>query len=675
MFRFFLLVVIAALPLLATSQKMKWGKVSEKDLAMSVYPADSSAAAAVLGDYGYVSFDITLDGIFQRYERHRRIKILNQAGYDYANVRIARWKEYEKFLELKAQIHLPNGEKIKLRNSDFFTEDRNDDVEVTKFTFPQLTEGAIIEYSYIIQDETFTSLPEWYFQEAIPVRYSEYRTFIPEWFQYVSVSQSPATYTTRESEVEARTVNLPSRTSDYRREGRLTVTTDLSGMANNRIQVNFNRTRLAMKDVPAYREEPYMTAIDDFLPQVNMQLATIKWPNATPKNQLNSWEALAKELLEFDGFGAQYLRKGKHKNLSATFAPILAEVETPAEKVERIYSELNRRVRWDGTHRLFTNSSLDKVLTNGEGNTAELNLMLLALLGDAGIEAYPVLLSTRDNGRINEYYPLVNQFDHFMVLANLGEEAGGFVWLDAGNPARPIGLPRVDALNHRGWLVDETVQQFVDIIAPASKQATIGLMTLDPSGKLSGTINCKMEGYSAVNGLVGLAQETEEDRPMVSQLMRQYPEARISNFSAEPEAGTLQVSADCIIPAAEVIDDYMYIRPLLLPMIEQELFALAKREYPVDIPYGTSERFVLQLTVPENYAVEELPASQKVSLTEDGAVTFNYSVNPVGSLLVINIAFDFGRLLFAPEEYEYLKSFIDQIIELQESQIVLRKKT
>src|SRR5665647_456212 len=58
----------------AQKAPMKYGKVDQADLDMKVYPADSSAAAVVLCNYGYFS-----SREFQ-FVHQKRIKILKEEG-------------------------------------------------------------------------------------------------------------------------------------------------------------------------------------------------------------------------------------------------------------------------------------------------------------------------------------------------------------------------------------------------------------------------------------------------------------------------------------------------------------------------------------------------------------------------------------------------------------------
>ena len=55
-------------------------------------------------------------------------------------------------------------------------------------------------------------------------------------------------------------------------------------------------------------------------------------------------------------------------------------------------------------------------LKTRQGNVAEINLLLTAMLRKAGIEADPMILSTRDNGIANTSYPLISEYNYVICV-------------------------------------------------------------------------------------------------------------------------------------------------------------------------------------------------------------------------------------------------------------------
>ncbi len=416
----------------------KFGKVPAEDLAMTVYPLDTSAAAVVLWDFGEISFDIGASGHWEcNFYRHKRIKILKQAGFDEGDISVPFYSEdgAESVQNKRAVVISPRGEETEVPKKEFFVEKANERYSRLRFTCPNLQVGAVIDYSYQIVSKSIFALPEWYFQENIPVRWSELRLQIPEYFNYVFLSQG-GHYDITEQSDRYDNVHLPSDRYLPARDAR--------------VRVNINR--YVRKDMPALKEESFITTMDDYYARMRMQLSNVNYPGLKTEEVMSNWPKLAEELLGMKNFGDQFLKKGNFKNAWEAVLPKLSGGNSQMEKANIIYQFINDNFDVDGISGVFVRESLDQCFEKKSGMQHELNLLLIALMREAGIEAHPVLVSTRWHGKMFELYPFIEQFNHVLAFAALD---GKELLLDAGNPFRPIGLPGIPALNGGGWLVDK----------------------------------------------------------------------------------------------------------------------------------------------------------------------------------------------------------------------------
>lgn len=118
---------------------------------------------------------------------------------------------------------------------------------------------------------------------------------------------------------------------------------------------------------------------------------------------------------------------------------------------------VGNHIKWNEEYRYTLDGSLDDAFNRKTGSSAELNLAVVALLRRAGLDAVPMLISTRNNGQPYAQYPFRSQFNS--VVAYLHKGNSGVV-LDATNPYLPVGQVRIQHNNGSGWLVDHaTVQQ------------------------------------------------------------------------------------------------------------------------------------------------------------------------------------------------------------------------
>ena len=650
-----LLLLTANHPLFA---QVKFGKLSDAEREMMEVPGDSTAEAYVLHHSQDLTFDYLNDrGIVQREIYHRRVKLIRPSSFSRADISL-RYTGYLSDLSgLRAMIHLPNGEKVKLKGRDFIREDLNDDVHEVKFTFPRVEPGAVIEYTFSRLSTTIQRPTPFIFQEDIPVAYAEYTALIPEYFNYISLG-THGNFTVSERE----DVMQPFGTIVRHGEG--------AGTANIRQE----RTRYVMEDIPAYEVQPYTNNASDYLPRVHMQLRSVKFPNQPTHFYLEDWFATAKRLDEDGNFGKCYQSSGASNKLWEAAEPVVMAGKTAGERLERAYYFISQHLEWNENYSWLASDQPDKVFAAGTGNSADLNLSLLALLRRAGIEAYPALLSLRDRGNHIEVYPIMDQFDHVIVYAEVDGKA---VLLDADGTARPPGLPRERALNHRAWIARPGAPQWIAVEAPAAQQIVMANITIDDSGAAKAKIQSRLSDYFAFEGRYRAARsESLTDQPIAADILDVFPDAKVLELNtdeADNPADPLGSTMTLQVPAAMASADYLYVQPILLRLLDEELDDVETRIYPVDFPHPWNKQFIANITPPEGYTLEELPKSVRL-VSEDRGMEAMYSasVKPDNTISV-RLAVKLDRTVYPAASYPALRNMYRQIIELQEAPIVLKR--
>ncbi|MEM9526733.1 MAG: DUF3857 domain-containing protein, partial [Bacteroidota bacterium] len=455
--RFSIVYLLIFIPLISFSQddpgEVKFGDITTADRQLTVAPGDSSADAYVL--YDLLDMSLVLDPTgspMLKEKRHRRVKLLRESSFDHADVELGYYRKSQGITGLKAIIHLPDGGVKKLGKSDFIREHLNEDYDTYKFTFPNVAEGAIIEYTYTKTSDGITIPARYYFQEDIPVRWAEYRASIPAYFNYVSLGNA-SNYTINEVDV----VN--------RRFG--------NGNAPHR------EIRWAYGDLPAYDEQPYVNNFSDYIPQVRFQLQSVAYPNQPVQEIFTNWKETTKDLDLRSDFGKIYRHKSNYGKVWKAVEPLLADAASKTDEAVILYNFVAGKISWNGQYSWLVENTPNKVFEAAEGSSGEKSMMLLALLREAGIDAHPLILPLRDGGTPLELYPLMAQFDHLMVLANI---SGKLTIMDPNDVSRPPGLPRVKALNHRAFVADPDNPHWIDIIVPRASQVVMANVALDEEG-------------------------------------------------------------------------------------------------------------------------------------------------------------------------------------------------
>jgi hypothetical protein len=641
---------------LAQEVAIRWGKIPEEDLKMTVYEPDTAASAVVLADIGDLKYDLNAPGQQISLSVHRRIKILKRSGFDQGDIEIPYYSKdrYQDIVQLRAQIFHPDGSKFSVERKDFFEEKTAEGYSKAKFTFPELKVGSIIEYSYVKITKSWINIPTWYFQADIPVRLSEYNLLIPAVIDFVVL-------------VRGQALNRNEQTME----------TEASGFRSRKY-------RFAMMDAPALKKESYITTMSDYMSHVIFQISGVT-DNGLHKPYLSDWPTLAKEFMEDEDFGKRIERKANFNTVYEKAAPLVAAATTPEEKMKAIYHFVIDNVKWDGTPGVYLFEPLNKVFELKKGDAAAVNLMLIALLKEFGFNVHPMLISSRDHGQPIELYPIRSQFDYVVAYVQQGDKV---ILLDATNPKRPLGLINEDALNRRGWVVNPLKPTWEDIKAARGTTTRMFNLMLNEEGKASGKFISAYEGYDAVDVREELAKkddpqsnveannpEEKKDEEVSATLAHiEYDSVSIKNL--EDIYRNLAFNAKVNIPeGATVNGDFLYINAVLHPAFEENPFKQTIREYPVDIAYPLTFRYILNLSVPQGYGIEQLPEQANLVLPNNGG-RFTFLVSKPGGAqpgVQINCTFQINQVHFEPEEYSVVKKFFDLIIEKQQEQLVFKK--
>ena len=157
--RLFFLAIFCFITSNIYAQNFNYGAIQNDEYYFDKNKLDSNANAIVLKEFGTAAMQIddATGRLVIQFEHHVKIKIYNKEGFKFANIVIPTYKDDNKqeFVnDLKAStFNIVNGEFVEtlMDKKAVFTENRNKYTQLTKFTLPNIKDGSIIEYSYIIE--------------------------------------------------------------------------------------------------------------------------------------------------------------------------------------------------------------------------------------------------------------------------------------------------------------------------------------------------------------------------------------------------------------------------------------------------------------------------------------------------------------------------------------------
>ncbi|AHM61448.1 hypothetical protein D770_15970 [Flammeovirgaceae bacterium 311] len=656
----------------AQPEPIKWGKVDQQDLEMKIYENDTTAQAVILGDYGEAYFTYNEERGFQlNIKRHVRIKILKTGGLEWANVEHLLYhnssKVKEEMLAVKGTtFNLVNGkeEKSKLSKSDVFVEAYNERANLHKFTMPNVKVGSVIEYEYHKLSDFIYSFETWVFQSTIPTRWSEFRAKVPEYFSYKNFMSGHYAPHINESETY---------------QDRFTYTVTYNGAGGSGIPKkeqqavtpNGMKYRWVMKDVPALKEEAYITTLSDYASKLEFELNYTRFPQQPIKQFSSDWDKLSKGFLEANRFGGE-LKKQKH--VSELVASLTAGKQKPEEKMLALYAFIQQNIKYNGQERVYMTKGFKEVVAKKEGNAAEINLLLTAMLREAGLQANPVIMSTRRHGRINPIIPLEKDFNYVICHVNMGENQ--YLLLDATDPFQPLGTLPYRCMNDRGRLVADDYTSWVTLLNKEKNSSFLKAnLKVMPNGTMAGTLTYMLDGYEAVNVRKKMFSDGEAkylekfSGNKANWLVKEY---KVDNFKNVYEKLEEHFTLE-IMNKATPAGNKLYVSLLPEGVDENSPFKMDDRKFPVNFGCPTENMLMYEIELPAGYVVEQLPEPAMMVLPDKSAV-FRFNVAQLGNKLSVTSTLQIKKPVYTAEDYGALKQFYQLMLAKQNEQVVLTKQ-
>ncbi|MBO2009616.1 DUF3857 domain-containing protein [Hymenobacter negativus] len=657
----------------AQPEPIKYGVVAATDLTAAPFAADSGAAAVVLCDFGRSRLRGQGSGFQVVFERVTRIKILKKAGYNEATIEIPLYhhdNDQEKITNLRGiTYNLVGGqlEKTKLEASGAFIEKRTPEVNVQEFTLPNVREGSVIEYAYTLTSDFLFNFQDWAFQRTIPVRWSEYRTSIPSFYRYKIIYQGNLPFAVNKASVGAANLQVDNKIPTGSGLG--------AGQTNGSLTISAptEEHQWVLQNVPPFREEPFMTSAHDYMARLDFELTGEQWPEEPYHDLTGTWERINARLLADDDFGGRLGRPGfLHEQLQA----LAVKYPELSARTVAVRQAVLAAVRYNGTDNYATLAPLHRAFEAHRGTSADVNLLLIAALRDAGIPAEPVLLSTRDHGRISQEYPLLDRFNY--VVALVPTLTGGDLLVDATDPLLPCGVLPQRCLSQTGRLITKIPEKsrWVDLV-PTQRCVHYQQvnLALDAQGGLTGKVHEEHGGYAGWAAREALAADGEK-KYLVT--LAQRHEGWTTTKAALGQADNVEkpLTLDYEFsqaPASSGSTGPLYLSPLSDFGPSQNPFTHDSRTFAVDFGTTTDETTMVTLTLPAGYELAEVPKLAVVKLPNDGG-QFVYSVAASAGTVQLTSRLSLRRTVYAPDQYASLRELYRLLLEKQGEKLVIQKK-
>lgn len=637
----------------AQDVNMKFGKPTQEEMQMTSYEKEPGAEAVVLCRLTNVEYTVQTTSFLVDYREKWRIKVLKPSGARFAKVVVP----YQRNMSVGNNIgglaitgfSLPKpggssdsyfeGEPGSMTEGVFGT-DADESVEDIKATAFNLEGGKVVKTSLKKSEIVNKKIDEHNYQveftipnvkegTVIEYEYNVHSQVFWELRDWYAQCEIPVAYAKLD-------MNIPNylifNIEDHGIQ-RLTYTCTagslkfkiVSDPLANPMTVMTNHYVYVGRDLIGMPKDDYVWNAQDYWAGITAELKLYRLPGMSQMDYAKTWEQIDEMILSSDDLG---IHLGDHSPLDNELKEAkIGDIANPRERVAAVYKLVMDKVKWNGKYALSP-ALTSETLKKGEGSNADINLLLIQSLQDVGLTAAPVVLRTRDLGQLPYNFPSIRKLSTYLVGVVM--PTGGNMYLDASNKNGWLNvLPEVMLVDRARMVRKDKKSEWVNLQKVSkSERHTVIDAKLSADGTLSGKQTTRNEGG-----------ETEE-----------------SVYTKKGQVTDGQISI-CPFP------DNMMVNP----------FTAETRKMPVDFPRVSSERFVINISLPEGYVMEGEPRNTTVTTADKGLEGRILTSSSEGRVQM-SWQFNVNKISHPEKDYADLRQIFDMLSKYTSEQIIIKKK-
>lgn len=462
------------------------------------------------------------------------------------------------------------------------------DMKVRILQIPAAEPGNVVGYEIEYQSRPYVLEGWWWIQREIPVKEARYTLQLPAGWEYKAAW--------------------------------------LNHSAADPTATGNNQWSWVVNDLPAIRAEGRMPPFRGLAAQM---IVSFLAPGGQRRGFL-TWDDMGKWQTELANG-----RRDPTPQVSQKVAELIKDQTTPQQKMAAIASFMQKDIRYVaielGIGGWQPHSAAD-VFAHRYGDCKDKATLMSAILKQAGIDSYYVVINTRRGAVGPETPPMMFLFDHVILAIKLPDQVhderyqavlndpklGALLIFDPTDEKTPIGQLRGELQANNALLVTPDGGELVQM--PELPAASTGIsrsakLTLDAQGGLRGEVNEIRKGDFAtyeryaqleVNSSKDLVKRIEQEISH-SIGMFQITEAKMLNLNITdlPFGYTYTFAAPAY---AKQLGTLLAVRPRVMGILSSDLLETKDpRQHPVVFRGPEKDTDTFEIALPAGYEVDDLP--------------------------------------------------------------------
>lgn len=651
------LCMLILLPASAAESKLpEWARDTIESIGGNPVFYDETADAAYMLREKIVTFGDD-DAVEKDLDR-RIIRILTEKGVVHGHDYAYGYNRLSRIVSIKAWTLKPDGDVIELREDDirdvprYAMYNEYSDVRYKLFSVPEVAVGDLI----IVEVETHYTHPVWSTGFSGAWRIQDKRPWLPAHL---------ARFTLRLAK------DWTSRHRVYEKEGLAVSRTE----ANDEVW-EWKNMEVPMGDAEGNppTELRYVCSTDD--------------PRWADRNRV-SWDDISGlyHWLSKDRFTPSAAMK-------QVVAQLIQQAETPLEKIRAIVNYVRKNISYVAVEiglGGYQPRHVQNTFTNRYGDCKDMSSMIVSLLREAEITAYPALIRTLDAGKIDPDFPM-QYFNHCIAYVPGVPETedwieswpendlfGRSLWIDATSeyasveemPSSIQGTHALVVTPDKGHLIE------TPLFGPEMNvKSRAGQATLSPGGDLHLEGEEQFTGVFNIRNRSVLKHRTDGDRQKWLQqyLGNSVPGIKLERFlhSALDDLDE-KVMIRYRFTAGRYANrarNLMFFRPNVMVLWKQNPFTDDQMRQSIAFAHPFTEIDSLSFELPPAYVVDDLPDEVDL-VTEFGTYRTRCTVDDGSLTYTRRLSIKNREIL--PESYAAYRAFFATVVNSDKSMVVLKR--
>lgn len=522
------------------------------------------------------------------------------------------------------------------------SDDYFDEMKQYEFALPQLKVGSIVEYQVkeqqikpYIDGQWFSSV-DFYFVKFLPSK---------NWLRIDPVFE--AIYT----------VNVPkSMPFSY-----VNHQTDVQPKQSN----NLDLVTYVWQEnlLPGVIIEQDMPSLLDIIPSVDM-------------SSMSNWQTVNRWFNEL--FIPSQVQSENIKSLAAT---LFKPEQTNKQKVQTVFNFMQKNIRYIGAHVNrggYRPHAASEVLEQAYGDCKDQSVLIIALLKQAGIDAFPAMINTYPGAKLNEKLPALN-FNHMITYVPLADEV---LWLDtSGDTGQFPGIfsnledKQAFVVNNEKGLIARLPSS-----TPQDNSADIDIIFSIVNEEMNVDVNMALTGHIETN-LRNYIQFSPEKLTAIEQIFSPLVfNNRVASYETSNPANvktpfTLSARFENIVQITSAIDSFTYsydhsaFLKVFTTMTNLPLTSVRKHNFDITLPMS------IKVTnhYPAPWQHNEIIVSRPANDSQNAYFETTYQVETTEKLIKTSSNFVMDKQVVAIDRYADFFKTIENFANNAQSQFVFKK--